>query len=130
MARPRVPIIEIYGYLIVSVQGELDDAQVDLLRDDVSAAIERRDPRGLVVDLSGVDVLDSYLTRALRDLAVTARLMGVRTAVCGLRPAIAITLVDMDLTIPGAVLAMNLERAIEKLAEEEAGTEPATADAG
>jgi rsbT antagonist protein RsbS len=115
----RVPIVELFGNLLVSVRGELDDRQVDALRSDVAERIEAREPSGLVLDLSGVEILDSYLTRALRDLVVAARLMGVRSVVCGLRPAVAITLVDMGLEVPGALVAMNLDRAVERLALEE-----------
>ncbi|AUX22776.1 sulfate transporter [Sorangium cellulosum] len=116
MQAGRVPIVGLFGNLIVSVQGGLTDGQVEQLRDDVTGSIESRSPRGLIVDLSGVEILDSYLTRAIRDIALTARLMGVRTAVCGLRPAVAIALVEMDLEIPGVVTALNLERAVEMLA--------------
>jgi rsbT antagonist protein RsbS len=115
----RVPIVELFGNLLVSVRGELDDRQVDALRSDVAEKIEQREPSGLVLDLSGVEILDSYMTRALRDLVVAARLMGVRSVVCGMRPAVAITLVDMGLEVPGALVAMNLDRAVERLALEE-----------
>jgi rsbT antagonist protein RsbS len=121
-----IPIVELFGNLIVSVQIELTDRQVERLRVAVTDAIERRDPHGLIVDLSGVEVLDSYLTRVVRDIALSAQIMGVRTVVCGIRPAIAMTLVEMGLEIPSVATALNLERAVELLdemdeKEEEAG---------
>jgi rsbT antagonist protein RsbS len=83
---------------------------------------------GLAIDLSAVRELDSYLTRAIRDVAMLARLMGVATVVCGIRPAVAITLVDMGLELPGVQTAMNLERAVELLDELVAESERAEAE--
>jgi rsbT antagonist protein RsbS len=132
----RVPIIHLHGNLIVVVQGELTDAQTEMLREDIGQAVQTRGARGLVIDLSGVEVLDSYLTRAVHDCAVAARLMGVPTALSGIRPSVAITLVEMGLDVPGAVKAMNLEHALERLtalSEDEAhedGPGPGTAAVG
>jgi rsbT antagonist protein RsbS len=111
----RVPIIPLFGNLIVVVQGELTDAQTEMLREDIGLAVQSRGARGLVIDLSGVEVLDSYLTRAVHDCAVAARLMGVPTALSGLRPAVAMTLVEMGLDVRGAIKAMDLEHAIARL---------------
>jgi len=115
METQRIPIVRLQGKLIVSIQTALSDTVVDRLQQDVAAACERGDARGLVVDLSGVDVLDSYITRSIRDLAVMARLMGVETVVCGLRPAVAMTLVEMGMELPGVRTALNLDRALSLL---------------
>jgi rsbT antagonist protein RsbS len=117
MASARIPIISLHRNLIVPVQGSLGDDVVAQLQEDVTRRIEQNDASGLVIDLSGVDLLDSYMTRGIRDLALTARLMGVHTVVSGLSPAIAITLVEMGLEIPGIETALNLDRAVELLAE-------------
>jgi rsbT antagonist protein RsbS len=111
----RIPIVRLAGKLIVSIQVSLTDTLVDRLQQDVAAACERGDSHGLVVDVSGVDVLDSYITRSLRDLAMMARLMGIETVVCGLRPAVAVTLVEMGMALPGVHTALNLDRALELL---------------
>jgi rsbT antagonist protein RsbS len=113
----KIPVIGLYGNLIVPIQGAVSDDVMSALQEDVTARIADGDARGLVVDVSGVEVLDSYLTRNLRDLALTARLMGVVAVVSGLRPAVAITLVEMGLEIPGVLTALNLERALEALYE-------------
>ena len=110
-----IPLIRLFGNLIVSVQVSLSDRLVDQLRHDVTRAVEEGGVSGIIVDLSGVDMMDSYITRSVRDLAVTARMMGVDTVVCGLRRAIVITLVEMGLGIPGIAFALNLERALERL---------------
>jgi rsbT antagonist protein RsbS len=112
---PRIPLIRLYGNLIVSIQVSLTDSLVDTLSADVTRAIERGSISGLILDLSGVDLMDSYLTRCIRDLAITARLMGVSTVLCGLRRAVVVTLVEMGLDIPGVTTALNLERALEAL---------------
>jgi rsbT antagonist protein RsbS len=125
MQDARIPIIGLYDDLIVPIQGAIADDVMVALQDDVTRRIQDGNARGLVVDVSGVETLDSFLTRNLRDLALSARLMGVTAVVSGLRPSVAITLVEMGLEIPGVHTALNLERALELLRavrEEEART--------
>jgi rsbT antagonist protein RsbS len=110
-----IPLIRLFGNLIVPIQVSLSDSQVERLRDDVTLAIEQGRVSGLIVDLSGVDMMDSYITRCIRDLALSARLMGVDTVVCGIPRAVVITLVEMGLGIPGIASALNLDRALERL---------------
>lgn len=119
-----IPIIRLYGVLIVSIQTELSDTLVDRLKADVSDQIDKTHARGLILDVSGVDVMDSYITRVFRDLGQISLLMGVKTILCGLDPGIAMTLVEMDMDLPGIETAMNLEAAIERFrdnGEEENG---------
>src|SRR5690348_6683825 len=111
----RIPLIRLYGNLIVSVQVSLSDRIVEQLRSDVTRAVEEGGVSGIIVDLSGVDMMDSYITRSVRDLAVIARMMGVNTVVCGLRRAVVVTLVEMGLGISGIAFALNLEGALERL---------------
>jgi rsbT antagonist protein RsbS len=115
MSTPRIPIINLHSNLIVPIQGSLGDNVLAQLQDDVTHRIETDGAMGLVIDVSGVTLLDSFMTRSIRDLALTARLMGVRTVVSGLGPAVAMTLVEMGLEIPGIRTALNLERALECL---------------
>lgn len=111
----RIPLIRLFGNLIVPIQVSLTDAIVHQLRDDVTRAIEQESISGLIIDLSGVDMMDSYITRSIRDLAMMARIMGVETVVCGMRRTIVVTLVEMGLNLTGVTLALNLERAVERL---------------
>ena len=111
----RIPIINLYSNLIVPIQGAIGDVAMQQLTDDVTRRVEREGARGLVIDVSGVALMDSFITRNIRDLALTARLMGVATIVSGLQPAVAITLVEMGLEIQGLETALNLERALERL---------------
>ena len=112
----RIPIIRLYGNLIVSIQVSLSDRLVGQLKQDITDAIERSDARGLIVDVSGIDIMDSYISRAIRDIGLIARMMGVRTAICGMNPMIAMTLVEMGLDLRGVQSALDLESAIELLA--------------
>jgi rsbT antagonist protein RsbS len=111
----RIPIIELYSNLVVPIQGAIDDDAMARLQEDVTQRIQADGARGLVIDVSGIEFLDSFMTKNLRDLALTARLMGVSAVVSGLRPAVAITLIEMGLEIPGVKTTLNLERALEAL---------------
>jgi rsbT antagonist protein RsbS len=128
MNKPRIPIIELYSNLIVPIQGSIADGAMAALTDDVTRRIAHGAARGLVIDVSGVELMDSFITRNIRDLAIAARLMGVPTVVSGLRPAIAITLVEMGLEIHGLETTLNLERALERLARARAEEERVRSD--
>lgn len=110
-----IPLIRLFGNLIVSIQVSLTDSLIERLIGDITQAIEGSQVSGLILDLSGVDMLDSHLTYRIRTLAVAARLMGVDTVVCGMRPAVVMTIVEMGLDLVGVSVALNLERALELL---------------
>jgi rsbT antagonist protein RsbS len=115
MAR-SIPIVKLYNNLLASIQVELSDHLVAELKDQITAEIQRTHARGLIIEISGVDILDSYIARSIRDIAQIARLMGVDTVISGLDPAMAFTLVEMDLLLTGVTTALNLESALELLA--------------
>jgi rsbT antagonist protein RsbS len=110
-----IPLIRLFGNLIVSIQVALTDTLIEHLIGDITQEIEQTQVTGLILDLSGVDMLDSHLTYRLRTLAVAARMMGVDTVVCGMRPAVVMTIVEMGLDLVGVSNALNLERALEVL---------------
>jgi rsbT antagonist protein RsbS len=114
---PRIPIVEIYGVLLVPIQVALSDSLVLQLKDDLGQAIQRTGARGLIIDLSGVDIVDSYLSRAIHDICLIARLMGVHGVLSGMDPTMAITLVEMGLGLEGIDAARNIEDALEFLHE-------------
>jgi rsbT antagonist protein RsbS len=101
--------------LLVQLNPALTDAGVRHLRDAVGRALEAQPLRGLVLDLASVDAMDSYITRCIRDLAVCARLMGVRTVVCGVQPAVADTLVEMGFELGGVRTVISLDAALRVL---------------
>jgi len=111
----RIPIIRLYDNLIVSVQVSLSDRLVVQLKDDITETIERTGARGLVIDLSGIDMMDSYISKALRDIGLIAKLMGVKTVISGVAPMIAMTLTEMGLDLKGVRTALSLEGALETL---------------
>jgi rsbT antagonist protein RsbS len=111
----KIPILKIGEFLIASVQIELQDASAVQFKDDILEAISEHRARGVVVDLTAVEVVDSFLGRIIGDVAAMARLMGARVVVTGLQPAVAITLVELGLELRGVVTALNLEKGLEKL---------------
>jgi rsbT antagonist protein RsbS len=117
MTTARIPIISLHGNLIAPIQGAIADDVMLQLQEDVSRRIDVAGARGLIIDVSGVELMDSFMTKNIRDLALTARLMGVHTVVSGLQPAVAITLVEMGLEIQGLTTTLNLERALSYLEE-------------
>lgn len=110
-----IPLIRLFDNLIVSIQVELSDDIVERLMSQITVAIERTSVSGLILDFSGAEIMDSHITRRVHDIAMTARLMGVDTVVCGLKASIVITLTEMGLGLPGVASALNLERALELL---------------
>jgi rsbT antagonist protein RsbS len=116
----RIPIIRLHGMLIVSIQTALSDMVVNQLKDDVTNEIQEVGARGLIIDVSGIDLMDSYISRAIRDIGLIARIMGVRAVICGLAPMIAVTLVEMGMDLKGVVGELNLDSALARLERDEA----------
>ncbi len=114
----RIPIIRLHGNLIIPIQVAMSDRMVQLLKDDVTQRIEQERPAGVVIDVSGINVMDSYISRAIRDLCIMASLMGVRTAISGIDPMIAVTLVEMGIGLEGVQTERDLESALEFLGRE------------
>jgi rsbT antagonist protein RsbS len=111
----HLPIIKLYDTLIVSIQIELSDRVVMQLKDDVGARIQELGPRGLIIDVSGVEIMDSFISRAIRDIGLMAKLMGVETVISGLDPNIAMTLVEMGMDLEGVETFLDLETAFESI---------------
>jgi rsbT antagonist protein RsbS len=101
--------------LLVQLNSELTDSAVRELRDAVGRTLEAQALRGLVLDLASVEIMDSYITRCIRDLALCARLMGVPTIVCGVQPAVADTLVEMGLELGEVQTVLNVDVALRTL---------------
>lgn len=101
--------------LLVQLNSELTDSAVRELRDAVGRTLQAKELRGLVLDLASVEIMDSYITRCIRDLAICARLMGVPTIVCGVQPAVADTLVEMGLELGEVQTVLNVDVALHTL---------------
>ena len=115
MIEGGIPVIKLFDCLLVPIQGELGDASVGALKTKITDRINETGARYLIIDISGVQLMDSYLTKAFRDLARVACLMGVRTVLCGMGPLIAATLVEMDLLMDDIETFLNLEAALESI---------------
>lgn len=110
-----VPVIRLEEFLVVSIQEDLTDAEAEDLQRRLLETLASSRARGLVIDVSGMDVVDSYFCRVLRDTAAMSSLMGARTALVGMSPAVAITLTELDLAMPGVHTDLSVERGLEWL---------------
>lgn len=107
-----IPIIKLYDTLIVSVQTELSDHLVMELKDNIADEIRASNAMGLIIEVSGVDIIDSFIARSIRDIAKVSNLMGVDTIVAGLDAGMAITLVEMGMVLDNVRTKLNLESAL------------------
>ena len=113
----RIPILQIEEYLVASIQTALHDRAAEQFRDDLLARIYETKSKGLILDLTAMDVVDSFIARIIGDVAEMASLMGTTVVVTGLQPAVAVTLVELGVELPGVVTALNLEKGIAALRE-------------
>jgi len=111
----RIPIIEMQGQLLVSVQRELSDVDALALQDDILERLRDTGAHGVILDVTGVEVVDSYIGRVLNDVGHSAASMGADTVLVGLRPAVALTLVDMGVELNRLKAELTLDRALERL---------------
>jgi rsbT antagonist protein RsbS len=102
--------------LIASIHTALDDSQLERLREDLVADIGRYRARGVIIDVAALDVVDSYATRTLRDIAEMARLRGARTVVVGIQPDVAFVMVQLGMHTGSLVTALDLEEGLAYLA--------------
>lgn len=110
-----IPILKIGTNLLTSVQIELSDTVSDVFQKDVLAAIEKYSATGLVIDISALDTVDSYVARMLANTGKMARLMGTDTVVVGMRPEVAATLVRMGYMFEGVHTALSLQEGLARL---------------
>lgn len=110
-----VPILRLGDILIASIQVALSDRDLLRLRDQLADQVGRFRARGVVVDVTSLDVLDSFATRTLRDIAQTARLRGADTVVVGIQPDVAFSMVQLGLALDGIATALDLEEGLEVL---------------
>jgi rsbT antagonist protein RsbS len=111
----RVPIVRLGDVLIATVQEDLYDRDALDLQVALSESLEQTGARGVLLDVSVVETVDSYLGRVLNDIAVGARLLGAHTVVVGIQPAVAITLVELGLELKGVHTALSAEKGLALL---------------
>jgi rsbT antagonist protein RsbS len=111
----RVPIVRLGDTLIATVQEELQDSDASSLQEDLCTSLERTCARGVLLDLSAVQTLDSFLARLLNETAAEMQLLGATTVIVGIRPAVAITLVELGLELRGVRTALNTDKGMRLL---------------
>lgn len=109
----RIPILKVGDVLIASIQVALHDASAVQFKDDLLQKIHDTKARGVIIDLTAIDVVDSFIGRMIADIASMAGLMGTRVVLTGLQPAVAITLVELGLELPRVLTALNLEKGLD-----------------
>jgi len=112
-----VPILKQGDVLIASIQAAMSDDDLAALRDDLAQRVGRLRSRGVIIDVTALDVLDSFATRTLRGIAYTAKLRGASTIVVGIQPEVAFAMVQLGLALDGIVTALDLEEALGIVAE-------------
>ncbi len=111
----RIPIVRIGDVLIATVQEELRDTDALTFEEELHTAVERYSARGVLIDLSVAETVDSFLGRLIADIAAGSRLLGAQTVVTGIQPAVAITLVELGLSLEGIRTALNAEKGLALL---------------
>jgi rsbT antagonist protein RsbS len=111
----RIPILKVGRVLIVPIQTDMDDQTVVHLQERILSELERTRSRGVLIDISLLEMVDSFIGRMLSDIAAMARIMDARTVVVGIQPAVAITLVELGLELSGVATVLNVDEGIKLL---------------
>jgi rsbT antagonist protein RsbS len=122
----RIPILKMGDSLLVSIQVDMHDRLAMTLQDDLTEKIVSSHAKGVLIDISSLEVVDSFIGRMLANIAAMAGVLDARTVVVGMRPAVAITLVELGLSLTGVRTALNVEKGMELIkrsadSEEERG---------
>ena len=111
----RIPILKMGDYLLVTIQVDMHDRLAMTLQDDLTEGIARTQARGVLIDISSLEIVDSFIGRMLGNIAAMSRVLDAETVVVGMRPAVAITLVELGLSLPGVRTALNVEKGMSLL---------------
>lgn len=111
----KIPILQMGDCLLVTIQVDLEDQTALALQDDLSSRIQATGARGVLIDISAVEIVDSFIGRMLASISAIALVLDARTVVVGMQPAVAITLVELGLSLPGVRTALNVERGMAML---------------
>jgi rsbT antagonist protein RsbS len=113
----RIPILQMGEFLLVTIQVDMHDRLALQLQDDLTARIAATGARGVLIDISALEVVDSFIGRMVANIAGMARVLDAQTVVTGMQPAVAITLVELGLTLSGVRTALNVDRGMTLLRE-------------
>ena len=114
----RIPILKMGEFLLVTIQVDMHDQLALTLQDDLTEKIAKTGAHGVLIDISAVEVVDSFIGRMIANMAAMARILDARTVLVGMQPAVAITLVELGLSLPGVRTALDVERGMALLRDE------------
>jgi rsbT antagonist protein RsbS len=117
----RIPILRMGRYLLVTIQVDLEDQTALVLQEDLASSIQRYGATGVMIDISALEIVDSYIGRMFAAISGITTLLGASTVVVGMQPAVAITLVELGLSLQGVRTALNVERGMALLRMDEQG---------
>jgi rsbT antagonist protein RsbS len=111
----RIPILKMGDFLLVTIQVDLYDQLAENLESDLVNAVKKHNSKGVLIDISSVSIIDSFMGRILGNIGVMSRIMGAQSVIVGMQPAVAMTLVELGLTLTGVATALNVEKGMELL---------------
>lgn len=111
----RIPILHMGEFLLVTIQVDMHDRLAMTLQDDLTNKITQSGARGVLIDISSLEIVDSFIGRMLANIAGMSRVLDAQTVVVGMQPAVAITLVELGLSLPGVRTALNVDKGMELL---------------
>jgi rsbT antagonist protein RsbS len=118
----KIPILKMGSFLLVTIQVDMHDRLAMQLQDDLTQRIVSARARGVLIDISSLEVVDSFIGRMISNIAAMARVLDAETVVVGMQPAVAITLVELGLSLEGVRTALNVDKGMSLLQERVAGT--------
>ena len=111
----RIPVLQIGEFLLVTIQVDMHDRLAMTLQDDLTRTISETGARGVLIDISTLEIVDSFIGRMLSNIAAMSRVLDAETVVVGMQPAVAITLVELGLSLPGVRTALNVDAGMDLL---------------
>ena len=111
----KIPILRMGEFLLVTIQIDMHDQLALKLQDDLSNAIQKHASKGVLIDISSLEMVDSFIGRMVADISGIGKILGAETILVGMQPAVAITLVELGLSLPGVATALNVERGMSLL---------------
>jgi rsbT antagonist protein RsbS len=111
----RIPILKMGDFLLVTIQVDMHDQLASALQDDLTSKIAKVNAKGVLIDISSLDIVDSFIGRMLANTSAMARVLDAQTVVVGMQPAVAITLVELGLNLSGIHTALDVEKGMEML---------------